>query len=59
MCPKKLRSIHFFRFCSHEKKPLLSVDVSSKTPRYANSTTVKMPKVPLIIFTHAKAEVFL
>lgn len=56
--PKNFSSIHFFRFCSHENALLWSIDVSNNTPRYANSTIVKIPKAKLIIFTHIKAVVF-
>lgn len=64
MWPKNFNSIHFFRWCSHEKRPLLACcccsqldEISSNTPKYANSTMVNKPKMKLIILTHAKAVV--
>lgn len=59
MCPKNFSSIHFFRFRSHEKPLLWSIDVSSNTPKYANNTTVNTPNAKLIILTQAKVAVFL
>lgn len=59
MWPKNFNSIHFFRLCSHEKPlPCCSDDISSSTPKYANSTMVNNPNMKLIILTHAKAVVF-
>jgi hypothetical protein len=60
MWPKNFSSIHFFRFCSHEKLVAWSIAlVSSNTPKYASNTIVKIPNAKLISLTQYKVEVFL